>query len=265
MGFKKSVNGLIHKIIRDRIIQGIEVVGLMENWPSALSCYFGLQAQPQVIYVFRNGTRFMAARNDLQAINVINHIWSHEVYARLRGEIQKGDTIIDIGAHIGAFSVFASTRAEWVKVYSYEPFEQNFLFLTENIRLNGLKDVKAFQLAVTGTGGLTKLYINEKRSTEHTTAQSKPFYVEVDSITLDEALDSNEIDKCDLLKMDCEGAEYEILLSARENTMKRIKKISLEYHPLPGYDIDELKTYLESIGFAVRLAKSAFLYACRDA
>lgn len=252
------------KFIRDKIIQGIEVAGLMKSWPSVLSCYFQLQAQPQVMYVLRNGIRFMAAANDSQAISVINDVWSHEVYARLRGEIQKGDTIVDIGAHIGSFSVFASTRAELVKVYSYEPFEQNFLFLTENIRLNGLKNVKPFQLAVTGTGGITRLYIDEKESIRHSTAQLKSFYVEVDSVRLDDVLDSNEIDKCDLLKMDCEGAEYEILFSARKSTMKRVKKISLEYHPLPGYQIDELKTYLESGGFAVRLGKSALLYASRD-
>jgi hypothetical protein len=79
--------------------------------------------------------------------------------------------------------------------------------------------------------------------------------VEISCISLKEVFAGNKIDKCDLMKMDCEGAEYEILYNAPKNILQKIKKISMEFH-----NIDDLKnndkeliSFLRKSGFKVKL------------
>ena len=128
-----------------------------------------------------------------------------------------------------------------------------------------LENVKPFQLAVSGRRGKVKLYHDEKRSTFHSITTLGRFYEEVNSITLEDVLDNNEIGSCDLLKMDCEGAEYEILFSTPKSTLARIRNISLEYHDAPVYHVEDLKSYLENMGFDVSLDRTSILYARRYA
>lgn len=246
-----------------RIIRAIEAVRLYRNWPCAFLCYFRLLRHRQVKYVLRNNITFIVRANDLDAVAAISDVWLRRIYTPLRDEIQDGYTIIDIGAHIGSFSVFASTLAEDVKVYSYEPSEENYYFLTENIKLNRLKNVKAFRLAVSAGKDKVRLYLDEKRSTYHSIATPGRFYEEVNSVTLEDVLVENQIDSCDLLKMDCEGAEYEILSSTPKSILTRIRNISLEYHDVPTYQLDDLKMCLKKMGFNVRLGKKPILYARR--
>jgi FkbM family methyltransferase len=202
----------------------------------------------------------MAASNDSEAIAAINDVWARKVYTRRGDDIQKTSTIIDIGAHIGSFSIFAATRAMQVKVYSYEPSEKNFHFLSENIKANKLVNIKAFQLAISSRRGKVRLYMNEK-SSGNSIYKSGCSFDEVNSITLEDILGNNMIDSCDLLKIDCEGAEYEILLGAPKIILRKIRNIALEYHEIPAYNIDDLKNYLENSGFEVLLARQPILYA----
>lgn len=246
-----------------RVTRAREVVRFYQNWPLAFLCYFGLLRNREVIYTLRNGIRFMVRASDLEAVAAINDVWLRQIYTPLRDEIRSGYTIVDIGAHIGTFSVFASTCAEQVTVYSYEPSEEKFYFLIKNIRLNRLNNIKAFQLAVSRRGDKVKLYIDKTHSTLHSSTIPKRFYEEVNSTTLEEVLDNNRIETCDLLKMDCEGAEYEILFSAPKNTLMRIENISLEYHDMPTYHVDDLKEYLVNMGFEVWLGRTPILHATR--
>ncbi len=249
-----------------RIIRAIEVVRFYRNWWCAFLCYFGFFRHRKVTYVLRNGVRFMVRASDLGAIAAINDVWLRGAYTPLRDEIPRGYTIVDIGAHIGSFSIFASSRAGDASVYSYEPSQENFRFLIENIKLNRLENIKAFQLAVSGRRGKARLYIDEKYSTLHSAAIPKRFYEEADSVTLEDVLDNNQIENCDLLKMDCEGAEYEILFHASKSTLTRIRNISLEYHDVPTYRVDDLKEHLKNMGFDVWLSgRMPILYAKRRA
>lgn len=252
--------------LRSKIIHAIGVVRLCQNWPFVFLCYFRLIRPREITYVMRNGIKFVVGTYVVEAIGVINSIWLLHTYTPLGDEIEKCATIVDIGANIGSFSVFASTYAEDTKVYSYEPSQENFHFLTENIKLNRLQNIKPYQLAVSGRRGKTRLYIDKKHSTDHSTAIATPgmFSEEVDSVTLQDVLDNNEIESCDLLKMDCEGAEYEILFTAPKSTLAKIRNISLEYHGVPTYHIDNLKRYLENTGFDVWLnGRMPILYARR--
>lgn len=200
----------------------------------------------------------------MESIPAINDVWLRKIYTPGRININNAKIVIDIGAHIGSFSVFAALNASPdVKVYSYEPSQANYKFLIQNIKLNGLNNIKEFQLAISGEKGKVRLYMNEKRSTFNSTTIPKGYPVEVDAITLQNILDDNAINNCDLLKIDCEGAEYAILLNAQEREFRRIGNIALEYHDVQSYHIDDLKKHLENYGYDVEFGPKPILYASR--
>lgn len=70
-------------------------------------------------------------------------------------------------------------------------------------------------------------------------------YIEIECITLKDIFNENHIEKCDILKMDCEGAEFEILYNASEDIFKKVKEIRLEYHNKENNHIDSLIEFLK--------------------
>jgi hypothetical protein len=78
--------------------------------------------------------------------------------------------------------------------------------------------------------------------------------MEVPTTTLDAIVAELQLEHCDFLKIDCEGAEYEILLNARPATLRKMRHICLEYHDgSTGHSHHELVALFEANGFAVRL------------
>jgi predicted RNA methylase len=79
---------------------------------------------------------------------VLDEIFIHKVYTK-HFDIREGDTVVDLDAHIGDFTVFAAKNNAFV--YSYEPEPRNFALLTVNVKMNNLKTkVKTFPYAVAG-------------------------------------------------------------------------------------------------------------------
>lgn len=138
------------------------------------------------------------------------------------------------------------------KVYSYEPQKDNYELMKENVCLNNLnKQITLFRYGIGATKGQKELFLSEDNTGAHSFyTGKKPKRENVDVITLKDVLCENEIVMCDFLKMDCEGAEFEILCSTDEETLKRIKTISLEFHEsYGGGSAEELRVFLEKNGF----------------
>jgi FkbM family methyltransferase len=171
--------------------------------------------------------------------------------------INPGDIIVDIGAHIGAFSVYAAKRASGGRVYSYEPNEENYRILTKNITLNGLKNVSLFNKAVAGKTGTSQLFIRKTNSMHSIYGSPTSEKIEVPTLTLNDIMSENMLHKVDFLKIDAEGAEYDILLNTPYEILTRIDKIVLEYHDYLGHNHkrSELENHLERSGFNVSIQK----------
>jgi len=138
--------------------------------------------------------------------------------------IRPNDTVVDIGASIGAFSVLAAKRG--AQVYSYEPTPRSFELLTKNIK--GYS-VVAHNLAVADRVGHAELFIaggDEGNSLIH--QQKSGVSLQVQTTTLDEIV--KKIGHCHFLKIDCEGGEIAILKGASPETFRHIDRIALEYH-----------------------------------
>src|SRR5208283_3880712 len=126
-------------------------------------------------------------------------------------------------------------------VYAFEPAAENLEILNWNVSKNALGDqVKVFNTAVTSKIGQVPFFVgvDASRQIRPTTGsicnanrggkevQSRL----VESVTLDSLLRDLYIERCDFLKMDCEGAEYEILSSTSPDSFRKIARISMECH-----------------------------------
>ncbi len=163
---------------------------------------------------------------------------------------EKGDTVIDIGAHVGIVSMYLAKKFPYITVYSFEPFPDNFSNLHYNVRkLNNLTNIELFPKAVTSDGRkfemICNVYDNTGGATGNLTDMNLKGHekVQVDSVTLDSIFEANKIDMCRLLKIDCEGSEHEILTNFKR--FSSVKHIAGEFHinknlEDQGYSIDKL-------------------------
>jgi FkbM family methyltransferase len=225
------------------------IVARVRNWPRFLLTYMRLGERPAT-YRLRRGDTRIAARSGVD-VSTIAVIFIKEDYGASVG----GGTIVDIGANIGVFSLFAATEPD-TRVFAYEPVGSTYDQLRENVALNGLEGrVKTFNLGVTGT--------SEQREI-HVSAHGSPFSSlygadgdqteQISCVGLDRVLADNGIERCDLLKLDCEGAEFEILFGAADDVLARIDRICVEYHEQaadPRFRREALVDHLAARGFRV--------------
>jgi len=169
--------------------------------------------------------------------------------------LKPGDVVIDIGAHVGVVSIWLAKRYPGIKIHAYEPVETNWGCMIDNMLHNNLVSegskpddwaIRPHNIAVTGDGRTVKLPIDLSSNSGGTSIYGGGWNaeqtVEVQSITLERIFKWNDIDRCALLKIDCEGAEYEIL-EAGEQYLDRIDWLMGEFH---------INTFLESQGKSIQ-------------
>lgn len=169
------------------------------------------------------------------------------------------DIVVDIGGHIGLFALYASKYIPRGKVYSFEPSPFNFERFQEHMKLNNVTNVQVKQCAVTGSIADTTLYLSQdtgansiyqKCAHEHFLPNPTTPTCNVSSTTLSDII--KELGHISYLKLDCEGAEYDILESITPEDYSKIKQIVLEWHPVDGHSINSLCSLLETNGFQIK-------------
>jgi len=143
------------------------------------------------------------------------------------GENSINDVIMDIGANIGCFAVYAGLKG-YKKLYCYEPEPTNFDLLKENTK--HLKKCKVVNKAILSTckkGDTIDFYIPKNRKNMGSCSS----YVTRgrDKISVETINFKNELKKIqpNIIKMDCEGAEYDLLQTPLPDC---VKKITIEIH-----------------------------------
>ena len=151
--------------------------------------------------------------------------------------IKKGDLVVDCGAHIGSFTRLALFHK--ARVLSIGAEEDNFRMLKKN--------TEGFSLVLLKTiiwdGKPVSFLIDKKRGELHKVSTKGK---KMPSVSLDELVELFEISEIDLLKMDIEGAEYEVLSNFKR--LDLVKQISLEWH-YGAVNLATLIIYFEKNGF----------------
>ena len=163
-------------------------------------------------------------------------------------------TVVDIGAGVGDFTVHVARRVPRGRVVAYEPDPGSYALLEANVAANRAGNVVPVCAAVGGGADELLLHGASRAAERSTTVASGEGGMPGPATTLDRILGEPGIGRCDLLKIDCEGGEFDILLSASPSTLARIGHVVLEYHDeATAFRHGDLVRFLEKSGFSVRL------------
>jgi FkbM family methyltransferase len=162
-----------------------------------------------------------------------------------------GDVVIDIGAHIGGFAILASTRVGRGRVHAIEASEDTCNLLRINVALNRRPNITVHHLALTDRDGTATLR-HGRRNWGYSISRQFALGAEtVPSSTLATFLEKNQIGRCSFLKLNCEGAEFPILLGAPPKVLGRIDLALVLYHAdlWKANTGDDLVSHLQAAGF----------------
>ena len=154
---------------------------------------------------------------------------------------QPGDVVIDIGTHVGLVSMYLAKRWPFLRIDAFEPYPANHENCADNLCLNNVSNVRLFRQAVTADGRsvvLRCLPSNTGGATAIFGLPSAGAAEPVDSTTLPAILEGTLApgQRCRLLKIDCEGMEYEILSQPR--ALDRVDYLAAEFHEGELYSRD---------------------------
>ena len=176
-------------------------------------------------------------------LSVFEEIFVDRDYKVLNKIIGEASVILDLGAHIGCFSIYAGVLNSGAKIFSFEPEERNFALLKENLKLNNVNAVVK-NVAIGGVDGNRELYLSSD-SHNHSLIGSgegkKVFVRSFDGLI-------EKLGLVDLVKMDIEGAEFEIFENVSDESLGKIRSIYIEYHEGGGRGVDSIVDRLRGGG-----------------
>jgi FkbM family methyltransferase len=254
--------GIVKKIII--LLKAIQVI---KNWQTFVDLYFHKIRTDYAILEIRSGIKVKLRTNSTDLMAFIN-VWLVEEYRKQGFEIKNNYTIIDIGAHIGLFALYASQFCKSGKIFCFEPIKENFDVLVSNVELNKITNIITNNKAVSAENKTVTIYLNEDQSghSMHHTSSKK---IEVESVSLQNIFDLNSIEQCDFMKMDCEGEEYHIMESLPDSYYTKIRKICMEYHlaDVKQKLLDDMMNKLKKFSFRTAKVETTYtmgiLYARR--
>ncbi|MGA7258716.1 MAG: FkbM family methyltransferase [Terracidiphilus sp.] len=177
-------------------------------------------------------------------------------YLRNGVALKTGDTVVDIGANIGAFALLAaSIVGPTGRVIAIEPAGRTFARLEENVRLNDFRNLICTRAAIDREPGTLALSVHPKSalSSAHNVNANGDETIEIVLCrTLAQIFAEYQLQHVDLLKVDCEGSEYGIFESLSQELAAIVRQIAMEVHPVEGMAYDGIRQSLEELGFVVR-------------
>jgi FkbM family methyltransferase len=242
----------------------VKNIAAFKNWPLFYAGRYGfLRNEFEMIH--RSGIRIKVRpqTDDLKIVKS-NFVTMH--YIRDFVPITKGSIVVDVGAHIGSFCLIAAKSAD--RVLAYEPEPSNYQMLKKNVELNNLKNVTIFEMAVSGSSGHQEFCAFEDGSTgSHFLSKGGSNHLvkkRVPIISLEDIIKKEGLSQIDFLKLDCEGAEHDILREMSLDTATRIRGIAMETHRVPPEFSFDIPARLTEIGFEVRTEHhGGYVYARR--
>ncbi|MES2983429.1 MAG: FkbM family methyltransferase [Verrucomicrobiota bacterium] len=208
---------------------------------------------------------------------IAKEVFRNGAYSRTGFEIRPTDIVVDIGANIGVFALWAAPQAHEGRVICVEPTKV-IKCLENSLANNNLSNVFIVKCAISDQpGNLELLEYPGFNAVSHSAVfqpsgwgqffikllwrkqQAKPLRVVCPCRTMDSILDEYNVSHVDFLKVDCEGGEYSIFDSVSTETLSRISKIAMEFHELhPSHDHRRIVQRLREAGFRVEVKRSLF-------
>jgi len=236
-----------------------------------------MQADSTLLLPLSNGLRLaLDSWQQMGCAKIIKkEIFQKQIYRRSGFEIGPNDTVVDVGANTGLFTLWAATQAR--RVIAIEPTAAIHC-LQKSLALNQIQNVSVVQSAVSDRGATIDLLVypgfNAITHAVHFQSarwgrrlvrfllpreQEEPVRITAPAQTLAEILRTQNVARVDFLKVDCEGGEYALFESVSDETLRRIQRIALEFHELhPSHDYRRLTSRLEQAGYQVEVERTLF-------
>ena len=209
--------------------------------------------------VVRGNTMFLNPKDKVITTHmVLSGSWEPKETEMFLQLAKPGDTIVDVGANIGYYTVLgAQAVGPAGKIYAFEPDPVAFGFLTKNVKTNGYANVIAEEKALSNKSEKIKLYLDEFNKGDHRIYQvgNRPA-IDVVAVTLDGYLPPDRR-KVDLIKIDTQGAEV-VILQGMIETLKANPSVKMlvEFWPKGlsefGFTAVQLLDILDGLGFKYR-------------
>ncbi|MDQ1039021.1 amino acid adenylation domain-containing protein/non-ribosomal peptide synthase protein (TIGR01720 family)/FkbM family methyltransferase [Streptomyces sp. V3I8] len=197
-----------------------------------------------------------------------DEIFTQLRYLRNGLTIDDGDTVVDAGAGIGLFTLFAGTRSPGARIYAFEPIPPVLDPLRRNVALHGL-NAKVFDCGLAAEAGEETFTFSRHRtaiSSSVTTAEGGPVDEPVDARpdseeftcrlrTLSEIIAEESIDRIDLLRIGVKHAGYEVLRGVRPRDWAMIRQLVIELHDVNG-QLEKVMTLLKTLGYDIVCERS---------
>ncbi len=185
--------------------------------------------------------------------DVIAECFDHDIFFAGVPEYRPAEDhiIIDVGAHIGTFSLLAASKVPKGQVYAIEASIETFNLLRINVALNHAANIDPSHLALADNQGTCTLYY-DLGHWGHTIVKPLGGHGEtVSTDSLASFLKARNISRCHFMKLNCEGAEFPILLSAPVEVLQRFNMMLILYHCdlYTKYSKQDLVAHLRVSGF----------------
>ncbi|GAB3962355.1 hypothetical protein GCM10028805_63350 [Spirosoma harenae] len=216
--------------------------------------------------------RFQVSKN---LYLLFKEIFMVDVYDidELVGTLPAKPVVIDIGANAGFFVIQLLSKIKEATIYAYEPVVPNVKTFEQTLEQNPqLKpSVHIFPKAVTGQQiDSLELFIESDDQSQVVASAIPTFHennqqkITVPCITFTDIIQKNDLETIDLLKLDCEGSEYDIIYNTDPELIKRIDKMIVEVHDLDD-DRNNIKAFdqhIQSLGYKTSYSPiNSFCYA----
>lgn len=164
---------------------------------------------------------------------VINETWQENVYRIYEDQFSGEGIFVDIGANIGAVSIFVDSfngnrgYNNKIKVYAVEPEPHNLSLLNQNIQNNLVKNITIVDKAVWHEEKMVS--ISDRGGNSSIVNLENENKSEVLAITMENLFSMYNIKEVDVMKIDIEGAEFDLIINTPAETLAKIKRLVLEF------------------------------------
>jgi FkbM family methyltransferase len=201
-------------------------VELVQNWDTTFKNNLNKLANKYSDQKVKDSLAWLC-NNGPEAIELYDEVICSNIY-KVTTKNLKGRDVIDIGANMGTFSLFASKLGA-NKVIAVEPVSETVRVFKTNMQIANTSNIILKQNVVSDEAGkIVKMALQTKCGHNSAYTESE-HYEEVPTITLKELLDLTNKENV-FLKIDCEGGEYDVFMTATPEDVAPITTIAIEIH-----------------------------------
>jgi FkbM family methyltransferase len=244
----------MHIYRSNKIRTASEIVQRVENWPEAFFLRIFRRRRGLRLLRFRDGVNIVCRGNcrDWDVIHELAFAGGYASAFRYLGSLSGPVTVLDLGGNLGVFSLLAARSHCEAIIHAYEPGPPNFRLFEINRLLNKTYSdrITLFREAVAGESSQVEWFFDEENpgGSGLYATKGKPETVNVTSFRDAVARVGRPLD---LVKIDIEGAEFDLITKTPESVWSSIKAISLELHQDPSGQMSQQSflTKMHSFGF----------------